>query len=58
MSHNLGPGVIVGEELLPSNDAVIERNLIEGAGGGGISVIESSDVRSWRTSSAIRAVPA
>ena len=45
MSHNLGPGVIVGEELLPSNNAVIERNLIEGAGGGGISIIESSDVR-------------
>ena len=32
----------VGEELLPSNNARVERNRIEGANGAGIAVVDSS----------------
>jgi parallel beta-helix repeat protein len=44
ITDSLGPGVMVGEELLPSNNSRVERNTIEGANGGGISVVDSDGV--------------
>ena len=41
LDDNVGAGIAVGEELLPSNDNRVERNTITG-GGGGIIVIDST----------------
>ena len=36
-----GEGVVVGEELIPSNNNVVERNLIEESNGAGVVVTDS-----------------
>ena len=42
MLTNLGGGVLAGEELIPSNNNLIEGNTIEESGGPGIAVVDSS----------------
>ena len=42
MTTNLGGGVLAGEELIPSNDNLVEGNTIEESGGPGIAVVDST----------------
>jgi CSLREA domain-containing protein len=42
MTTNLGGGVIAGEELIPSNNNLVEGNTIEDSGGPGIAVVDST----------------
>ena len=42
MTTNLGGGVLAGEELIPSNNNLVEGNTIEESGGPGIAVVDST----------------